>query len=146
MNHSLPLLALMVTVQACTGQDFLSDDKHLIGGYYFFEAGPQSCIVYNGREEYRGTGAEVVPGKVIETSVRGQHLLVTSMNVMTEAKSYWVVDASRDIRAYYRESMPQAYYDSVLTSNVLGPLTIEQYTAVLDTLGPESRERPSLVR
>ena len=36
-------------LHACNGQNYLSDDKHLIGAYYFFEAGPQSCIVYNGR-------------------------------------------------------------------------------------------------
>lgn len=134
MNYLTTLIALAAIAQACSGQDFLTDDKHLIGGYYYFEAGPQSCIVYNGRDKYRGTGAEVVPGKVIETSLRGHYLLVTSMNVMTQEKTYWVIDASRDIKAYYRESMPQAYYDSVLTSNRLGPLDIDQFSTALDTL------------
>ncbi len=136
MNQFLYIVAVFFIMKSCTGQEFLSDDKHLIGGYYFFEAGPQSCIIYNGRKEYRGTGAEVVPGKVIETSVRGRHLFVTNMNLTSEKKSYWIIDTSRDIKAYYRESMPPTYYDSVLTSNVLGPLTIEQYTSILDTLRP----------
>ncbi len=121
-------------LHACNGQNYLSDDKHLIGAYYFFEAGPQSCIVYNGREEYRGTGAEVVPGKVIDTSIRGHYLVATSLNVITGTKSYWVINTDRDIKAYYQGSMSQTYYDSVLTSNVLGPLNFGQYAAMLDTL------------
>lgn len=134
MKTILHALAIFVIFQACVGQDYLSDDKHLIGSYYFFEAGPQSCIIYNGKETYRGTGAEVVPGKVIETSIRSHYLIATSQNVISETKSYWVIDTNKDIRKYYLESMPRAYYDSVLTSNVFGPLDIDQYLVLLDTL------------
>jgi len=95
-------------------------DKDLGNGYYLFEDGPFTSIVYNNSPQYKSTGLEVIPFEVIKAKVVRNNIIAIRLNEDNIVKSYWIID--RSISINLDDCNDQKSCDSVLRSNVLGPL------------------------
>ncbi len=107
----------------------LRGDKDLGNGYYLFEDGPFTSIVYNNSKQYKSTGLEVIPFEVTKTEVINNLVLAIRLNEDNTVKSYWIIDKSIPIDI--NKCNDQNSCDSVLRSNVIGPVdSIAFYTEI----------------
>jgi len=95
-------------------------DKDLGNGYYFFENEAFSCIVYDNSPKYQNKGLQVIPYEVVKAEANSNYILAMTLNDDNTVNSYWIIDKKNKINL--DDCYGQKSCDSVLRSNVLGPL------------------------
>ncbi|MEL7005209.1 MAG: hypothetical protein AAFN93_21105 [Bacteroidota bacterium] len=128
-------LFVAFTITSCSLSDLLGD-KSLGGGYYLWKEGKDgqsNCILLSTTERYKGTGLIVIPPTVIRTKHNKKVILVLSQNFQSHEKEYWMINKETPIDLDI--CVDKKSCDSVLKSNVLGPLSYEDFINITMTKG-----------
>jgi len=101
-------------------QSRLSGDVVLGNGYYLFENGPFTSIVYDSSPKYQNKGLPVIPFEVVKQEANSNYIFAITLNDNNTVKSYWIID--KNIKIDLDDCSDQKSCDSLLQLNVSGPM------------------------
>lgn len=129
-------LAILFFFVCLIGCDFgkLYEDKDLGGGYYYFEDGIHSSIIYSITDGK--SGFEVVEPIVKELKYNKEFIFVKKIKDKTGATEFWVINKSepikiRGIRKVSSEK-EKLGFQSLLRKGLLGPFDLKEINSFIN--------------
>jgi len=135
-NFTLLYLFFLCTTYAC---NFISslEVRDLGGGYFLTLDGINASVLYTEKDTYRGTGIRIIKPPVTEVKHNNNYIIASSMNLKTREKFFWIIH--KTIKINLNDFHDQKSYDSLLMSNVTGPLDSLNFLLYLNEKGIDLR-------